>query len=127
MERFRRIVFKWTVGLLVLLPLAAAAWTWASLAFVYARGERVGYVQKISKKGWIFKTWEGELAMVNLPGAMPEIFPFTVRKESVVADIQKLAGQRVALAYDQHKGIPSKVFGETPYFVTDVHAVGQPK
>lgn len=108
---------------LVLPPLVFSAWAWVTLTYVYARGERVGYVQKISKKGWVVKTWEGELAMVNLPGAMPEIFPFTVRDEAVVQDIQRAAGQRVALSYEQHKGIPSTCFGETEYFVTHVQPI----
>jgi len=36
-----------------------------TLQVVYSDGERVGYIQKISRKGWVCKTWEGELAMVR--------------------------------------------------------------
>src|SRR2546426_7342194 len=82
-----------------------------------------GYVQKFSKKGWICKTWEGELAMVALPGAMPEMFYFTVRHDSVAALVNAALGRRVALAYEQHKGLPTRCFGETEYFVTSVKAV----
>lgn len=127
MERFRQLLFRAVILLLILIPLGLAAWTWGALTYVYALGERVGYVQKISKKGWVFKTWEGELAMVNLPGAMPEIFAFTVRRDSVVADIQRHAGQRVALTYEQHKGIPTTCFGETEYFVTKGEPVDRAK
>ena len=42
-------------------------------------GERAGWVQKFSNKGWICKTWEGELAMVSMPGVAPEKFLFTIR------------------------------------------------
>jgi len=89
----------------------------------YSQGERAGYVQKFSKKGWICKTWEGELAMVSIPGTMPEKFYFTVRGDAVAARINVTLGQRVALTYAQHKGVPTSCFGETEYFVQDVRIV----
>ncbi len=100
-----------------------ALWTWASLTYVYSTGERAGYVQKFSKRGWLFKTWEGEMAMVNLPGAMPEKFYFTVRKSDIATQIEKTLGHRVVVKYNQHRGVPSNVFGETTYFVAEVRAV----
>src|SRR3982750_4326092 len=109
-------LMKIVVVPLVVVILGFMAWTWATMHFVYASGERSGFVQKISKKGWIFKTWEGELAMVNLPGAMPEIFNFTVRDDAVAHELERLIGQRVSLTYEQHKGIPTTCFGETEYF-----------
>jgi len=74
-------------------------------------------VQKLSRKGWIIKTWEGELAMVNLPGTQPEIFHFTVRDDDAVKQVQSGLGQRVILTYEEHKGLPGTLFGETSYFV----------
>lgn len=103
--------------------LGLVLWGWSSLKFVYSTGERAGYVQKFSKRGWIFKTWEGELAMVNLPGAMPEIFYFTVRDEKVVPLIESTMGNRVVLTYNQHQGLPPHVFGDTPYFIVKVRGV----
>src|ERR1700690_745346 len=103
MPAWKRWFVLMALTALVLPPLVFSGWAWITLRYVYARGERAGYVQKISRKGWLCKTWEGELAMVNLPGAMPEIFPFTVRDEAAVKDIQSSAGQRVSLAYEQHK------------------------
>lgn len=97
-----------------------ALYTWAALAFDYSRGERAGYVQKFSRKGWVCKTWEGELAMVNLPGAMPEIFAFSVRDEAVAGRINEEMGRRVVLSYEEHRGLPTSCFGETAYFVTAV-------
>lgn len=111
------------IQLLVLAVLGFVIFTWASLNYVYARGDRAGYVQKFSQKGWVFKTWEGELAMVNLPGAMPEIFYFTVRKKDVLDKIRSTMGQRVILHYNQHRGIPGTIFGETSYFVTAIEPV----
>ena len=108
----------------VLAPVVAfALYTWAALTWTYSSGERAGYVQKFSKKGWICKTWEGELAMVSLPGTMPEKFYFTVRDDAVAARINQCLGKRVALIYKQHKGIPTSCFGETEYFVADVNVV----
>jgi hypothetical protein len=110
-------------GALVTPALLVALYTWIALSFAYSSGERAGYVQKLSHKGWLCKTWEGELAMVNLPGVAPELFPFTVRDSSVAARINDSMGRRVALSYEQHRGIPSSCFGETEYFVTDVRLV----
>ena len=101
----------------------AGLYVWTTLAFTYSDGERAGYVQKFSRRGWVCKTWEGDLALVNLPGQPAELFPFTVRDDVVAAKINALVGRRVALRYAQHVGIPSKCFGDTQYFVTDVHAV----
>ncbi len=98
-------------------------YTWSSLTWTYSTGERAGYVQKFSKKGWVCKTWEGELAMVSIPGTTPEKFYFTVRDDTVAQRINQSLGKRVALSYRQHKGIPSSCFGETEYFVSDVKTV----
>jgi hypothetical protein len=100
-----------------------ALWTLFSLTFVYSSGDRVGYVQKFSKKGWVFKTWEGELAMVNLPGALSERFYFSVPDDDVANEIQNHLGHQVRLTYEEHVGIPVSWFAETPYFVTGVRLV----
>lgn len=110
---------------ILLIPVVIIAlWIWVSLGYTYAMGERAGYVQKISKKGWICKTWEGELAMANLPGTMPQIFSFTVRNDSIAHVLEQNAGKQVSLTYEQHKGIPTSCFGETEYFVTRVSRIG---
>jgi hypothetical protein len=118
---------KLLIGLLILLVVPAviiALWIWVTLGYTYAMGERAGYVQKISKKGWLCKTWEGELAMANLPGTMPQIFTFTVRTDSIAHVLEQNAGKQVSLTYEQHRGIPSSCFGETEYFVTRVSRIG---
>jgi hypothetical protein len=112
------------VLILIVAILLFAAYVWTSLHYNYSDGERAGYVQKFSRKGWICKTWEGELAMANLPGTMPQIFTFTVRDPAMADRINKSMGGRVRLHYDQHKGLPTSCFGETEYFVTDVQPVG---
>jgi hypothetical protein len=111
---------------IILLPiLIFALWAWVTLGYVYASGERAGYIQKLSKKGWLCKTWEGELAMVNLPGSVtPQIFNFTVRSDSVAELMEKELGKRVSLTYEEHRGVPTTCFGETGYFVTNVRVLG---
>lgn len=123
--RRRRRRWPWIIGGAVLgLPaLLLAAWTVIALSYTYSQGDRAGYIQKLSKKGWICKTWEGELAMVNVPGAMQERFPFTVRSDSLAAAMTKLMGSRVSLTYEEHRGVPGNCFGETNYYVTAVRAV----
>lgn len=111
------------VGVLLVPVLGFVLYTWASLTWTYSTGERAGYVQKFSKKGWICKTWEGELALVSIPGTMSEKFYFTVRDDVVAARVNDTMGKRVALTYKQHKGIPTSCFGETEYFVVGAKAV----
>lgn len=108
------------VALVVLIVGGFAAYTWSALKISYSSGDRSGYVQKLSKKGWVCKTWEGEMAMVSMPGTAPEIFHFSVRDEAVAARINLALGKRVAIHYEQHKGVPTKCFGESEYFITDV-------
>ncbi len=108
----------------VAIPLALfALYIFIALHWSYSEGERAGFVQKLSKKGWLCKTWEGELALVSLPGAAPEKFIFTVRDDVVAERINKQVGTRVALLYEQHKGLPTNCFGDTDYFVTDIKTV----
>ena len=110
------------LGVFVVLPIVAfVAWTAVALNWSYAMEQRAGFIQKFSEKGWLCKTWEGELAMANpLPGAMPEKFEFSVRDDSVAHQIQRLMGQRVAITYEEHRGVPLRCFGETEFYVTGV-------
>jgi hypothetical protein len=111
------------VALVIAVALAVAGYFWVVFAWSYSTGERVGWVQKLSKKGWICKTWEGELTMISMPGAVPEKFPFTVRDAAVADQINRAMGKRVALHYEEKVGLPTSCFGETRYFVTRVTEV----
>ena len=106
------------LGFLLAVILGVAGFTWLTLHWAYSEGERAGFVQKFSRKGWVCKTWEGELAMVTLPGTVAERFPFTVRDDAVAAMLNANIGKRMALHYEQHKWVPTSCFGETEYFVT---------
>jgi hypothetical protein len=123
----RRRRWKWPLvilGVLVLLPATVfALWSWIALSYTYSQGDRAGYVQKFSEKGWVCKTWEGELSMVNIPGAAQERWMFSVRDDSVARVILNEMGNRVSLTYEEHRGIPTSCFGETQYFVTGVRRV----
>lgn len=114
---------RWIIGAVVVVLLGGALYVWLTLTWSYSSGERVGYVRKLSKKGWICKTWEGQLSLVSIPGTSLETFYFTVRDDAVSERIGNDLGKRVALHYEQHKGIPTTCFGETEYFVTDVRVV----
>jgi len=110
----------------VILPAAVvlgALYFYLVLNWSYSTGERAGWVQKFSKKGWVCKTWEGELAVVSMPGTMQEKFLFTVWDEQVAANINKEMGRRVSLHYDEKVGLPGSCFGETRHWVTGVSAV----
>jgi hypothetical protein len=111
------------VAAVVGLGLLAGAYFWAALSWNYSTGERAGWVQKLSKKGWVCKTWEGEMAMVSMPGAIPEKFVFTVRSDAVAGEINRVMGRRVTLHYEEKVGLPTTCFGETRHFVTKVTVV----
>ena len=122
-RRHRR--WPWIVAAVILSPIALIAlWTVIALNYSYSRGNRAGYVQKFSRKGWVCKTYEGELAMVNVPGALQERWEFSVRDDSIAHVISTSMGQRVSLTYDQHAGVPTSCFGETQYFVKGIQVLG---
>jgi hypothetical protein len=108
------------LGLIVLPALLFSLYTWASLNWVYSSGERAGYVQKFSLKGYLCKTWEGEIVLVSMPGTQAEKFLFTVQDEAVAKKLNDSMGLRVKIHYQEHKGIPSSCFGETAYFVDNL-------
>ena len=116
-QRSITILLSTIVALVVVFGL----YTWFTLTWSYSEGTRAGYLQKFSKKGWLCKTWEGEILLSSMPGAIPERFEFTVRDEALVQKLQSTMGQRVEIGYEQHRGIPTSCFGETEYFVKAVN------
>ena len=116
-------VLKTLTILLVSAIALFSLYVYMALNWSYSSGERAGFLQKVSHKGWICKTWEGELSLVAMPGSAPEKFLFTVRDEAVAQKVSDAAGKRVTLNYEQHKGLPSSCFGDTEYFVIDVKPI----
>lgn len=114
------MVKKFLLISVAVIVLSLAGWTLFTLNWSYADGERAGYVQKLSKRGWLCKTWEGEMAMVTMPGTVAEKFYFTVPDDEVAEKINATVGTRVVLSYEQHKWIPFSCFADTEYFVTGV-------
>lgn len=107
----------------VVLAALASVYFLIVLNWNYSSGERAGWVQKFSRKGWICKTWEGELAMVSMPGAMPEKFYFTVRDDAIAERINAVVGKRVSLTYEEKVGLPTSCWGDTRHFVTGARVV----
>jgi hypothetical protein len=114
---------KWLLSLVLIGLVGISAYTWLMLTWSYGSGERAGYVQKFSKRGYICKTWEGELAMVSMPGTMSEKFFFTVHDDAVAQKINENLGKKVALKYSQHVGLPTSCFGDTEYFVSGIEVL----
>ena len=110
------------IGALVLFTLYTLFMLWWS----YSEGERAGVLQKFSKRGWICKTYEGEIAMYVVGGVAPQIWHFSVRDEATAAALTKAVGRQVRLRYTEHPGLPTSCFGDTDYFVEDVEIVGPP-
>jgi hypothetical protein len=109
--------FRWWL-VPVVAVLLFAVYLYAALHWSYSSGERAGWVQKLSNKGWLCKTWEGELSLVSLPGSTAEKFFFTVRDDQVAEAITKVMGQRISLHYEEKVGLPTSCFGDTRYYVT---------
>ncbi|HEY9104647.1 hypothetical protein [Chitinimonas sp.] len=114
---------RWLFGSLLFIVLLIVAYLWLVLSWSYAEGERAGYVQKLSRKGWVCKTWEGELAIINIPGTLTEKFNFTVHDDKIVEAINASLGKKVTLYYEQHVAVPGTCFGETMYYITRVRTL----
>ncbi len=122
----RRWWHRWKLILVIVLltPVGLAGlFTMVTLTWSYSNGQRAGYLQKFSRKGWFCKTWEGEIAMTTVPGVAPTIWEFTVRDEAAARQLNLALGRRVILYYREHRGIPSRCFGETNYFVDSARIV----
>lgn len=123
MTTTRQKVVRGLAGVAVTILVLMVLYTLLVLNWSYSNGERAGFLQKLSRKGVVCKTWEGELQLVAMPGSMPEKFYFSVRDEALVPQLYAAMGKRVALTYEQHPGVPSSCFGESEYFVTALHEV----
>jgi len=110
-------MLKFFVGFLIAIIIGVTGFTWFTLHWAYADGERAGFLQKFSRKGWICKTWEGQMALVTLPGTVAEKFDFTVRDDEVAKQLGANIGKRMSVHYEQRKWIPTSCFGDTEYFV----------
>jgi hypothetical protein len=113
------------VALVLGAGLLFAAYVWITLSVSYSEGERAGYLQKFSKRGWICKTWEGELLLTSMPGAIPEKFQFSVRDPELAKRMSEATGKRILLSYAQHKGVPTSCFGETEYYAEKLQVPAQ--
>jgi len=122
-NEIRKKMVKIALLLIVAVVVLCAGYVMVVLNWSYSKGERIGYVQKFSEKGWLCKTWEGELQMLPVPGALPEKFIFSVRDRAVISKINASMGKKVSLSYEQHKGIPTTCFGESEYFADDAKAL----
>lgn len=111
------------IAFVVVVVLLIAGYFWFFLSWNYSTGERAGWVQKFSRKGWVCKTWEGELTMITMPGGVPEKFLFTVRDEQVAESVNHSMGKRVSLHYEEKMGLPTSCFGDTRHYVTQVKPV----
>jgi hypothetical protein len=119
----RRNMVKLTLLLVAVVILFCSAYMMIVLKWSYSKGERIGYIQKFSEKGWLCKTWEGELQMLPVPGVVPEKFLFSVRDKTVINKINSSMGKRVSIYYEQHKGIPTSCFGESEYFAVNARVL----
>lgn len=119
----RKKAVKIALLLVVVVVVICSGYMTFVLKWSYSKGERIGYIQKFSEKGWLCKTWEGELQMLPVPGAVPEKFLFSVRDKAMITKINSSLGKKISLTYEQHIGIPTNCFGESEYFAVDARAL----
>lgn len=121
----RRRGRRYALLFLLIVILGVALWVWGSLHFSYSSSEKRGYVQKLTRRGWLCKTWEGELSVAPIPGTavQPGVFEFTVRDDSVAAALLRASGALISLQYDEHRGVPTSCFGDTEYYATGFQRV----
>lgn len=109
--------------IVALIVIGLVGWTFFTLSWAYSEGERAGVLQKFSKKGWICKTYEGELALYVVGGVAPQIWHFSTRDEQLAEKLLKAVGEQVRLHYSEHRGVPTNCFAETPYFAESFEVV----
>ena len=117
---------RFTLIALLVLILGAALWTWGTLAFAYSTGDRAGVLLKFSKKGWICKTYEGQLALYVVGGVGPQIWDFSTRDEELAKKLSAAVGQQIQLHYSEHRGVPTNCFAETSYFADGFTVMKKP-
>ena len=112
----------WLIGLaVVVIPFVLfSLYVGLMLTWSYSDGDRAGVLQKFSRKGWICKTYEGELAMSTTPGVAPVIWYFSARDPQVIPHLRAAIGKRVVIHYTEHRGIPTACFGQTGYFADSI-------
>jgi len=115
----RHLWLKIGVPVILALIVACALYVWATLGFAYSTAQQTGHVTQLAREGWLCKTWEGELTMPPVPGvrSQQEIFPFTIRDDSLAQALQAAVGKQVTLTYAHHRGVPTSCFGETEDYV----------
>ena len=117
---------KWLLILLLVL-IAGFGITYLIFNFTYSEGNRAGVLIKFSKKGYVFKTYEGELnigGLGNIPNTaqMNQIWDFSVRDNSVADSLMKLEGKKVSLHY--REVLKNFVWdGDTKYFVDGIKQI----
>jgi hypothetical protein len=109
---FKAYLWGSLAGAVLLIALYTAFMLWWN----YSEGERAGVLQKFSKRGWICKTYEGEVAQYVVGGVAPQIWHFSVRDDAVAEQLHRAVGQQVRIHYTEHPGLPTNCFGETDYF-----------
>ena len=116
-------ILTWSIAIIVVVLSFLIYWNYYN---TYSEGNRSGVLQKFSKRGNIFKTYEGELIMSSIASTgntmiASEKFFFSVTEDSIAKVLFDYEGKHVTLHYEQKRGhLPWK--GDTDYFVNSIKA-----
>jgi hypothetical protein len=126
-EHGKNSTFSKIIWISLLIIVVVFGVTYLVFNFTYSEGNRAGVLIKFSKKGYIFKTYEGELnvgGLGNIPNTaqMNQTWEFSVKDQTIADSLMHMEGKRVSLHYRQiMKNMAWQ--GETPYFVDGVQEV----
>jgi hypothetical protein len=116
----RRLGLIITLTLVLIVAVGLSLWSWIALTYVYASGQHTGYIRKLTKTGWLCKTWEGQLVTSPTPAVQSQLFNFTIHDDSLATLIQNAHDKQVTLSYSQYLTSPSTCLGETRYFIEGI-------
>jgi hypothetical protein len=125
-EEKKSSVSKWLIIFLLVVAVAASI-TFLVFNYTYSEGNRAGVLIKFSKKGYVFKTYEGELntgGLGNIPNTaqMNQLWTFSVTNQTTADTLMKLEGRKVSLHY--HEIVKNMMWqGDTKYFVDGVQLI----
>jgi hypothetical protein len=120
-------VKKFLSWLILVVIIVLAALVYWKYFFTYSEGYRAGLLQKFSKKGVVFKTYEGEMILSSVRSnrdiaIASEKFFFSAKTEDVANKLNQLQGEYIVVHYREKNGVLPWV-GETRYLVDSVKIV----
>jgi hypothetical protein len=114
-------IFYYVITLLVIV---IGIWIYWAFFFTYSDGYRAGMLQKFSRKGTIFKTYEGEMILSSVQSnknvaLASEKFLFSVSNKAIAGQLEQMQGKTIVVHYtEKNNALPWR--GDSRYVVSSV-------